>query len=437
MSRTPRKTLGQYFTLAPELQDFVFSVVKHKSAELLEPSFGAGHLLQRFKDYDSNYPMACYELDATIPPVVRFNDFQQCTYGDFTVQDIRKKFRTIVGNPPYVKQTAGNLYIVFIELCYNHLADDGEMVFIVPSDFLKATRAAPIITTMAAHGSFTDFLFPHNEQLFPGANIDVMVFRYEKGLYTDTAAVSAHTKTTRMFCNIVRGIITFSAAKLAGVLAADVFDVYVGLVSGRDEIYKVPFGNMAVLTDDGQTEAFIFADTFPSGNAAIDAHLAAHKASLLARRIRKFGEHNWHEWGAPRNIANIRRHWGRPCIYVRNITRSTTVAFVGSVQYFGGSLLCLVPKHDATADAGTAVADLQKITEYLNSAEFQTNYRYAGRFKIGHKQISSTLMPIAATIATATTTATAATTTIATATATATASTKPNPNPNPSTNPST
>jgi adenine-specific DNA-methyltransferase len=380
-----RKTIGQYFTLAPELQDFVFSVVKHKSAELLEPSFGAGHLLRKFKEYDSNYPMACYELDAAIPPVVNFNDFQQCTYGDFTTQNIRRNFRTIVGNPPYVKRTAGNLYIVFIELCYNYLADDGELVFIVPSDFLKATRAAPIIATMAAHGSFTDFLFPHNEQLFPGANIDVMVFRYEKGLVTATARVN----NTHMFCNIVRGIITFSAAKLTGVLAAELFDVYVGLVSGRDEIYKVPFGNMTVLTDDGQTEAFIFADAFPCGNAAIDAHLAANKAGLLARRIRKFGEHNWHEWGAPRNISSIRRHWDRPCIYVRNITRNATVAFAGRVQYFGGGLLCLVPKHEAGADA----ANMQKIIDYLNSAEFQANYRYAGRFKIGHKQISSTLIP--------------------------------------------
>jgi hypothetical protein len=59
------------------------------------------------------------------------------------------------------------------------------------------------------------------------------------------------------------------------------------------------------------------------------------------------------------------------------------------VQYFGGGLLCLVPKHEAGADA----ANMQKIIDYLNSAEFQANYRYAGRFKIGHKQISSTLIP--------------------------------------------
>ncbi len=70
----PKKQIGQYFTISDNLQKFVFDKVKHKSSPLLEPSFGAGHLLQKFKEYDVNYPMTCYELDTTIKPVVKFNE---------------------------------------------------------------------------------------------------------------------------------------------------------------------------------------------------------------------------------------------------------------------------------------------------------------------------------------------------------------------------
>lgn len=128
-----KKNLGQYFTIADNLQQFVFDKVKHKPSLLLEPSFGAGHLLKKFKEYDENYPMICYELDSKVNPVITFNEFQTPIYGDFTQQTITTKFKTIVGNPPYVKQKTGNLYIKFIELCYNYLDDDGELIFIVPS----------------------------------------------------------------------------------------------------------------------------------------------------------------------------------------------------------------------------------------------------------------------------------------------------------------
>jgi adenine-specific DNA-methyltransferase len=164
-----KKQIGQYFTVSDKLQKFVFDKVKHKSSALLEPSFGAGHLLKKFKEYDNNYPMVGYELDTTIKPVIKFNENQTIIYGDFTAQTITTKFKTIVGNPPYVKQKTSNLYIKFIEQCYNYLDDaSGELIFIVPSDFIKLTSASSIIDKMKETGSFTDFLFSHDE-----ADVDV------------------------------------------------------------------------------------------------------------------------------------------------------------------------------------------------------------------------------------------------------------------------
>jgi adenine-specific DNA-methyltransferase len=152
-------------------------------------------------------------------------------------------------------------------------------------------------------------------------------------------------------------------------------------------VYRVPFGNIDVLTDKGSIAKYVFAETFPTTNTQIDAHLLAHKDVLMSRRIKRFSESNWFEWGAPRNISSIRASWGRPCIYVKNMTRSKEVAFVGTVQYFGGTLICIIPKPDTNPE-------LHDIAGYLNSGAFQTNYMYSGRFKIGHKQISSAIVPM-------------------------------------------
>ena len=141
-------------------------------AHLLEPSFGAGHLLKKFLESNPAYPMTCYELDATIEPIVALvGPAQQVIYADFLQQLLHTQdtFQTIVANPPYVKMAKGhNLYVTFIQRCFDLLTPNGEMVFIVPSDFLKVTSAAPMIDAMTAAGSFTDFWFPHDETLFVG-----------------------------------------------------------------------------------------------------------------------------------------------------------------------------------------------------------------------------------------------------------------------------
>jgi len=374
-----KKTLGQYFTISEELQTFIFNKVQNKGECLLEPSFGAGHLLKKFIEYDKNYPMVCYEIDETIRPIVSTKILLYC---DFLLQPIQK-YKTIIGNPPFVKQKTGNLYLKFVEKCFQSLEEDGEMIFIVPSDFLKLTSASSVITKMTSMGSFTDFYFPHNEKLFEGASIDILVFRYEKGHVSEKTNVNGKS----VFCNINKGIITFSDTKVLGVYIETLFNVYVGLVSGRDEIYRVPFGNIDIMNDKDKIEKYIFTETFPTNNTKIDTHLETHKVQLMERKIKKFSESNWFEWGAPRNVSSIQKYWGKPCIYVRNMTRNKEIAFNGKVQYFGGSLLCLIPKNNISE------IKIEKLIKYMNSSTFQKDYIYSGRFKIGHKQISTAIFP--------------------------------------------
>lgn len=375
-----KKQLGQYFTRSDELQKWVFDKVQNKTEELIEPSFGAGHLLKPFLEYDNNYKVSGYEIDENIKPIIKFNNNQKMEYGDFTKQEIKKKFKTIIGNPPYVKQKGkANLYIEFIEICTKLLDKNGELVFIVPSDFIKLTSASKLIEKMVKEGSFTDFYFPNNENLFEDAAIDVLCFRYEKDKLTPKTIVNGE----ETYCNIRNGIITFSDKQQSGRILEDDFNVYVGIVSGKDEVYKVDYGNIEVLTDKDKVENFIYITEYPSRNKEIDDQLEKNKEILMGRKIRKFTEKNWFEWGAPRNIQTINVNLGKPCIYIRNMTRQKEVAFKGKVQYFGGTLLCLIPKTDI---------DLDEVVKKINGEDFKKDYLYAGRFKIGHKQVCNVIL---------------------------------------------
>lgn len=393
--RSKQKQLGQYFTTSNQLQETVFKLVRFRNHPLLEPSFGAGHLLRKFLEANPEYPMTCFEIDREIEPVVRWDSRNQTViYEDFlktTVEQLPHPFKTIVANPPYVKSASGkNLYLRFIEKCFELLSEEGEMILIVPSDFLKMTHASKLIQRMLQYGGFSDFYFPHDESLFKGANIDVVVFRYERSRMLMVEPRKTWVNGREVYFQNNKGIITFKdepSENFKDFCIESKFAVYVGMVSGKDEIYRVPFGNIEVLVDKDRVEKFIFLESFPSENEQINEYLGAKKSLLLERKIRKFSESNWYQWGAPRNLSNIRRYWGQTCVYVNTVTRRKEVAFLGRVQYFGGSLLCVIPRQ------GGAVNLCSKVVEYLNSPEFQSNYIYSNRFKIGHRQLCSAIIP--------------------------------------------
>ena len=380
-----KKELGQYFTVDESLQKFVFDKTVHKGSPLLEPSMGAGHLLRLFLLSNPDYPAVCYELDNKIKPVVTFSEAQTVTYGDFIKAKVPGKFKTIIGNPPYVKQQgAPNLYLQFIEKCVDLLDVDGELIFIVPSDFLKLTSAAKVLRKMVDGGSFTDFLYPNDEKLFEESVVDVVVFRYQRTLKSTVCVRNGVTTTWRFN----EGIITFADAAAANAVAVaaktiktigDIFDCYVGFVSGRDAVFCSDLGDLELLCDKDKVRKYIYVTAYPSGNAAVDDYLKGHKAALMERKIRKFNDDNWFEWGAIRNRGAVVERLGKPCIYVRTMTRQNIVAFTGVVQFFGGGLLCLVPK--------TEGLDLGPIVALLNSGDVKKDYIYSGRFKIGQKQV--------------------------------------------------
>jgi adenine-specific DNA-methyltransferase len=376
------KELGQYFTTNINLKDILYNFIFNKPECILEPSIGQGDLITYIleKNPDINFDM--YEIDNTIK-FLNGIDKNKINFGNFLNQNINKLYKTIIGNPPYIKQKFRNIYIDFIDKCFNLLEENGELIFIVPSDFLKLTSASKILNKMMLNGSFTHIHHPNNEKLFENASINIIIFRYVKDknlnktvLYNDKLLYITNSD----------GLITFNENETENTyMFGDYFDIYVGIVSGKEDVFKNDIlGNIEVLNGFNKKEKYILIDKYPSDNPDIDNYLIKYKSTLLNRKIRKFNEKNWFEWGALRNIKTINENIDKECIYLYNLTRKNNIAFKDKVSYFGGNLICLIPKKNINLD---------KILLYLNSIEFKNNFMFSGRFKCGHRQLYNSFIP--------------------------------------------
>jgi adenine-specific DNA-methyltransferase len=377
---------GQYFTSNAFLKQCVRDLVLNNPDCVLEPSIGRGDLIDSLCSVFNEVHFDMYEIDLEIEMLSCVNA-EHLTYGDFLVQKIDRKYKTIVGNPPYVKTTTGNLYLDFVRRCHGLLEPGGELIFIVPSDFMKLTSAAPLLSHMMTTGTFTHVIRPNDEGLFEHASIDVIVFRYCLDPQLDRTVLYNDELKRLIETN---GIITFAPldAPIGTEKIGDYFDVFVGMVSGREGVFKnAEFGTMDVRNGNDRLDKYILVDEFPTEDAALNAYLIKHKADLIERKIRRFSESNWFEWGALRNYTKISAHLGEDCLYMRTLTRDTEVAFVEKVSYFGGGILALIPKADAPHKL-----DMSKVAAYLNSAQFRENYTYSGRFKIGQRQLYNCLI---------------------------------------------
>jgi adenine-specific DNA-methyltransferase len=390
-----KNNLGQYFTTNIELKEKIYEFILNKPSIILEPSIGQGDLITFITDKIPDIIFDMYEIDKEIKLLDNIQQ-DKIIYGDFMTQIITKTYKTIIGNPPYIRTKKGNLYIDFIEKCYYLLDnEDGELIFIVPSDFLKLTSSSTILNIMMINGTFTHIYHPHNEKLFENASIDVIIFRYCKNNKLEKTVLYNDEK---MYIHNSEGLITFAKNKNKNTKTfKDYFDIYVGIVSGKDEIYKNDeLGNINVMTGNNIFNKFILINEYPTENQKINEYLLKYKKELLNRRIRKFNENNWFEWGAPRNITTIEENLNKDCIYIHNLTRQKNIAFKSKVNYFSGNLIILIPKQNIVIKNNelNEKVNLNKIIDYLNSDTFKNNFMFSGRFKIGHRQISNSYIDI-------------------------------------------
>lgn len=375
------KKLGQFFTTNIILKEKIHEFILNNPENILEPSIGQGDLIDYILTKNKKIKFDMYEIDNKIK-LLKTIKKKDVIYCDFLEQKITKKYKTIVGNPPYIKTEKGNIYIDFISKCYNLLDINGELIFIIPSDFFKLTSASKLINIMMDNGTFTHIFHPNDEKLFDDASIDVVVFRYWKNSSVEKKILY---NNDLLYINNSDGLITFNKElNDSKILFKDYFDVYVGIVSGKENVYKNELGNIEVINGENKVDKYIFMKKFPCDNKEINDYMLEHKKELLDRKIRKFNDNNWYEWGAPRNIKAIINNLGKDCIYISTLTRNKKIAFVSKISYFGGGLIMIKPKKKCNLD---------KIVEYLNSDLFKHNFVFSGRFKIGHRQISNSYIP--------------------------------------------
>lgn len=225
---TIKNKLGQYMTTNVKLKEKIFEFILNNPSNILEPCIGQGDLILYITEKIPNIIFDMYEIDTNIKLLDKL-DKNKIIYGDFLQQIIIKRYDTIIGNPPYIKIKKGNIYIDFIEKCYNLLNDNGELIFIIPSDFFKLTSASKLLNIMMINGKFTHIYHPHNEKMFNNASIDIIIFRYCKNKLIDNKIL--YNNNIKYIINN-NGLITFTEENNNNnIMFKEYFDIYVGIAS--------------------------------------------------------------------------------------------------------------------------------------------------------------------------------------------------------------
>ena len=390
--------LGQVFTPEPVVRAML--ALRRNHGRVLEPSCGDGAFLRHL-------PRAVgLELDPDhCPPGAQAIDF-------FAYPD-HEQFDTIIGNPPYVRcqdipaatraliarggygaclDKRANLYLFFIDKCLRHLKPGGELIFITPRDFLKATSAVKLNRLLFEAGSITDAIELGDARVFPDAVPNCLIWRFEKGCAERSlnhceigagddlaAALAAPGWDTRHFIECA-GHLMFARGDYP-LRLSDVAFVKVGAVSGADELYTSPLqGNREFVCSStvstGQTRRMIFSEP---GEPPPQA-LLPHQARLLQRKVTKFDESNWWMWG--------RLHYRstQPRVYVNGKTRVAKPFFVHPCRDYDGAVMAVFPRR--------ADVDIEAFRDALNAVDWgDLGFVCDGRFLFAQRSLENAPLP--------------------------------------------
>ena len=380
MKKLNVEELGQVFT--PDLVvQLMLSLCKRKG-RTLEPSCGDGAFSRRIPG------CVAIEFDGRVAPA-------GAKVMDFFAYPDSEQFDTVIGNPPYVRfqdigdatkrlldgtlfDARSNLALFFIEKAVRHLKPGGELVFIVPREFIKLTAARKLNRRLFELGTITHWIETGDHRIFDGAVPNCAIFRFELGNFTRQTQYREWSGEwqTRRFVEM-DGQLIFSSTELSVPLSS-LFMVKVGAVSGADAVFEHPEGNMDFVCsktiDTKKTRRMLYNVRHPS--------LQRHKARLLARRVRHFDETNWWMWGRSFHDAP-----GRPRIYVNGRTRRPAPFFLHECEAYDGSILALFPQVEGM--------DMARAVELLNMAVpwAELGFVVDGRFLFTQRSLASLLLP--------------------------------------------
>ncbi|MFN6961075.1 MAG: Eco57I restriction-modification methylase domain-containing protein [Rhodocyclaceae bacterium] len=365
------QNLGQVFTPDAVVEQML--ALRRRHGRTLDPAAGDGAFSKRIPGCEA------IEIDPTVAPA-------GATVMDFFALPLSEKFDTIIGNPPYVRfqdipprtlalldhemfDRRSNLYLYFIEKAVRHLRPGGELIFIVPREFTKLTAARRLNAFLYEEGDITDFIELGDARIFGEHTPNCAIFRFERGRRERRLADG------RRFM-LVDGQLMFVRGDYC-VPLAELFEVRVGAVSGADEVFEHPEGNAefvcSTTIDDNETRRMIFNQPHP--------HLEAFKARLLARRVRRFDESNWWQWGRLHHVSDA------PRVYVNCKTRRSRPFFVHDCPNYDGSILALFPRLPAL-DVALAADMLNDMVDWQ-----ELGFVCDGRFLFTQRTLQCCLLP--------------------------------------------
>jgi adenine-specific DNA-methyltransferase len=391
MDKNIKKSRGQFFTTRNRVLDALVSLIKNEGT-ILEPSAGQGHIIKHIEE-KLNRKVIGIELDET-KVIEKVCDSEITIDNFFNFIKNTNSYDTIIGNPPFVKlknvekntinilpekiPANGNLYYYFIKYCASLLNDNGELIFIVPKEWLYNVSSKFIRDFLSINGGFTDFIDCGEEKLFDDADVPALcIFKFQKGFKGDMKYYETLDNYYKNIFTVKKVIfsntITFSNNNYNGKKISDYFDVKVGLVTGAEKIFKV--GNdtnfpdefiIDIIGTDRNLTKYLYLDTinnFENLPETIKNFLLINKKKLIDRKIKKFDETNWWYYGALRNVSAMNSN--RKRIYGLMKTRGNDIFWVGNeFEYFGGGLIGLFVKENVKIN-------LDDTVKYLNSKDFK------------------------------------------------------------------
>ena len=393
------ENLGQVFTQEKNIVEMLH-LIKNKNGILLEPSAGNGAILKILNKNKNKYnfkEIHAFEIDKTL------TSFDYIKYGDFFKliknEDYENKlFDTVIGNPPYVKykninletkkelelldfDERSNLYLFFIKKSVEKLNDKGELIFLVPRDFLKATSAIKMNDWLFSQGTITDIIDYGDEILFAGFNPNCIVFRFERGNFERNINIQRYKNgeitQNKLRLSCVNGQFIFSKEELT-VNAKDVFSIKVGAVSGADKIFEHQNGNIDMVCSETNKNGKLKKVFY---NIAA-TEIKMYKKELLERKIKKFNDDNWFTWGRGYFKSENKR------IYVNAKTRRKNPFFINDCKAYDGSILALFPKKDLNK------IELEELKTLLNNLDWENlGFLCGNRYIFSQKSLANLKLP--------------------------------------------
>jgi len=187
-----------FYETPMEIVNFMINMTNLKNKKILDTGFGTGNFFNQILlknnnlfgiELDENfYNKQCLKTPKLINNLIN---------NDFLNYNFKNKFDIIIGNPPYItndnlpikiknkikdltKSGEGNIYYAFILRSLELLNNNGELIYIVPIDFINNTYAKYLRKKMIKYGYFEYIIDLGETKIFNKANVEVIIFKFIK-----------------------------------------------------------------------------------------------------------------------------------------------------------------------------------------------------------------------------------------------------------------